>query len=292
MANGEGSDEVEADVRSRFGISKAIAAVAIPATGYLIAYGYESGFLTAFNIPAEVATLDLVTVIQASLALLSALMGLFWVANLVSMLWPVGRRLTWNGLRIVRDVVVLGIGAALPFLWPQQRNLGVFFLIMGGLLAFVDFVLPLITQRGRRPYKEKLEAVDAIDKKTTTLFDRLATSLRPGVLLLVLLVWAMYGFAQYLGLYTAQHRTEYLIAKMADGREAVVLREYHDRMICSEFDRESLHLEDGFFVLDVTSESVLWISREHVGPLCPQEPGTIETSGGGHSGGTGSDLDS
>ena len=283
MGSTTGSDKGGGHVQSRHTVPKAIAALAVPAAGYLVVYAHESGFLSAFNIPTAVASLNLVTVIQVSLALLGALAILFWFGNLVSMLWPEGRRLTRNHVRILLEAGVAGIGVALVFLWPQQRQLGVMLVCMGGLFAFMDFVWPLVTQRGRRPYKEKLEAVDRIDEKTKTLFDRMAASYGAGVLVLLLLVWALCGFAYYLGLYTAQHKAEYLVVKMADGREAVVLREYHDRMICSAFDRKLLRLEGGFFVLDVTSESVLWLNREKVGPLHPQEPGTTERSAGGNA---------
>jgi hypothetical protein len=248
-------------------LSRGAIALGVPAAGYLIVYAHEAGFLNTFGIPTALATLDLVTVLQVSLVLVGAMTLFFWVGNLVSMLWPQGRKLTWNHIRIIRDMGTAAAGVALVLLLPNTRSLGFVVLFMGGLFAFLDFVWPLLTQRGKKTYREKLEAVDEIDRNTKTLFDRAIPLLGVRTLRLFLLVGVLAAFAYLCGLYSAQHKVSYLAFQMDDGGEAVVLREYHDRLICAPFDRNARCLEEGFFILETACNSPLLLTLEEVGPL-------------------------
>jgi len=84
---------------------------------------------------------------------------------------------------------------------------------------------------------------------------------------LLLLVGALSAFAYIGGLYSAQHKVGYLTFQMDSGGEAVVLREYHDRLICAPFDRDVRCLEEGFFILETACNSPLLLTLEEVGPL-------------------------
>jgi hypothetical protein len=82
-----------------------------------------------------------------------------------------------------------------------------------------------------------------------------------------LLVVVLSAFAYFDGLYSAQHKVGYLVFQMDDGGEAVVLREYHDRLICAPFDRDARCLEKGFFILETACNFPLLLTLEEVGPL-------------------------
>lgn len=240
----------------------------------MIVYAHEAGFLNTFSIPTALATLDLITVLQVSLALVGAMTLFFWVGNLVCMLWPQGHRLTWNHIRIIRDMGTAAAGVALVLLLPNTRSLGFAVLFMGGLFAFLDFVWPLLTQRGKKTYKEKLEAADEIDRNTKTLFDRAIPLFGARTFLFLLLVGILSAFAYFHGLYSAQHKVDYLTFQMDHGGKAVVLREYHDRLICAPFDRNARCIDGGFFVLETASNSPLLLTPEGVGPLETSTPPT------------------
>ena len=248
-------------------LSQGAIALGVPAAGYLIVYAHEAGFLEAFSIPTALATLDLVTVLQVSLALVGAMILFFWVGNFVYMLWPQGRKLTRNHIRIIRDMGAVAVGVALVLWLPNTRTFGFGMLFTGGLFAFFDFVWPLLTQRGKKPYRDKLEAVDEIDRNTKTLFDKVIPLLGVRVVLLLMLVGALSAFAYLGGLYSAQHKVSYLTFQMDDGGEAVVLREYHDRLICAPFDRDTSCLKKGFFILETACTSPLLLTLEEIGPL-------------------------
>jgi len=248
-------------------LSRGAIALGVPAAGYLIVYAHEAGFLNTFGIPTALATLDLVTVLQVSLALVGAMTLFFWVGNLLSMLWPQGYKLTRNHIRIIRDIGTAAAGVVLVLLLPNTRSFGFLMLFIGGLFAFFDFVWPLLTQRGKKTYREKLEAMDEIDRNTKTLFDRAISLLGVGRLILLVLVGILAAFAYCYGVYFAQHKVDYLTFQMDHGGEAVVLREYHDRLICAPFDRDARCIEEGFFVLKTTFNSPLLLTLEEVGPL-------------------------
>ena len=257
----------EASTSSERLLLRGAIALGVPAAGYLIVYAHEAGFLNMFGIPTALATLGLVTVLQVSLMLVGAMSLFFWAGNLVSMLWPQGRKLTWNHIRIIRDMGSAAAGGALVLLLPNTRSLGFTVLFMGGLFAFFDFVWPLLTQRRKKTYREKLEAADEIDRNTKTLFDRALPLLGARTFVLLLLVGVLSAFAYLDGLYSAQHKVSYLVFQTDDGVEAVVLREYHDRLICAPFDRNTRCFGDGFFVLETASNAMLLLTPEEIGPL-------------------------
>jgi len=248
-------------------LSRGAIALGVPAAGYLIVYAHEAGFLNTFGIPTALATLDLLTVLQVSLVLVVAMTLFFWVVNLVYMLWPRGHILTLNQAHIMFDMVIAAAGVALVLLLPNMRLLGFVVVFMGGVLAFLHFVWPLLTQRGKKTYREKLEAMDEIDRNTKTLFDRAISLLGVGTLILLVLVVILAAFAYCYGVYFAQHKVDYLTFQMDHGGEAVVLREYHDRLICAPFDRDARCIEEGFFVLKTAFDSPLLLTLEEVGPL-------------------------
>jgi len=260
------SDREGGSSRERL-LSRGAIVIGVPAAGYLIVYSHEAAFLSTFSIPATFVTLDLATVLQVSLALVGAMILLFWGGNLVYMLWPKGCRLTWNHIRIIRDIGTAAAGVALVLLLPNERSFGFAVLFMAGLFAFLDFVWPLLTQRGKRTYREKLEAADEIDRNTKTLFDMAISFLGVRTFLLLLLVGVLSAFAYSHGQYSAQHKVNYLTFQMDDGGEAVVLREYHDRLICAPFDRDGRCLEGGFFILETAGNYPLLLTLAEIGPL-------------------------
>jgi len=248
-------------------LSRGAIALGVPAGGYLIVYAHEAGFLNTFGIPTALATLDLVTVLQVSLALVVAMTFCFWPVNLVYMLWPRGHIITLNQADIIFDIVIAAAGVALVLLLPNMRLLGFAVVFMGGVRAFLHFVWPLLTQRGKKTYREKLEAMGEIDRNTKTLVDRAISLLGVGTSILLVLVVILAVFAYCYGAYSAQHKVGYLTFQMDDGGEAVVVREYHDRLICAPFDRDARCIEEGFFVLKTAFDSPLLLTLEEVGPL-------------------------
>jgi hypothetical protein len=242
-------------------------ALGIPAAGYLITYMHEMGYLRAFNIPSAFITVDLITVLQVTLALAGALTFPFVFGNAISMLWPEGRLLSLNGVRILKSLALALIGIALVVFWPQRREIGIFFLIAGAFYALMDFAVPILGRRGKRPYREKLKEADEIDEGTKSLVDRLASSIGAYAFILVSAAIVLSAFSYYRGLYTADHKTHYLMRRTSSDDSTVVLREYHDRLICAYVDVEHRQLGEGFFVLSVVTDDPAVLVVSDIGPL-------------------------
>ena len=254
-------------------LRSATAALILPAVSYLVVYAHEAGYLSVFQIPAIFSTLDVALVVQVLLALLAVVALLCWLAEPMSMLWPDGQRLGVSGLRAAIPAVLVVLGLVLLWIWPENRALAAAFLGGGGLFAFVHYVLPLATQRGRRTYREKLDAADKADAATKGLVDRVAERFGRGVIIGALLIVAVSASSYCLGMYSAQHKVRYLVASLADGREAAVLREYHDRLVCATFDRATKCTRGGFFLVEATSGSIVDVASEQIGPLRPEQDG-------------------
>ena len=248
-------------------IRNLILTAALPALGYAIVYFHEWGYLSAFDIPPIFMTIDLMTVLQVAVALVGATLVLLMIGNFVSMSWPAGRAITRRGFQILRDTLIIVLGIVLGLCWPERIHIGLGTLSTGLFFAFIDFVWPAIIGPRNMKYKEKLERADTIDDKTKTIFDRIRSVAGCWLFLLLLAAFILPCFAYLRGLYTADRRCEFLVFEASDTRRAIVLREYHDRLLCAYVEPDDSRIELSFFLLPVPTGSPIEFSWAKIGPL-------------------------
>lgn len=250
---------------------RALLVGAIPALGYAIVYMHEWGYLARFSVPAVFMTIDVMTVIRVSIALSGATWLLFAAGNLASMLWPHGKRIARRGTQIARTLGTLALGVLLMLIWPERRSYGWFFFGAGCFFGFLDFVWPVVVGPRHLSYSEKLKKADQVDDNTKSLFDRLASAAGPQVALLLAMAMGLLSFAYMRGLYAADKRCEFLLFRTPSARTAVVLKEYHDRMICTHIDWDTAQVESGFFFLSVPTDQPITFTTAIIGPLHVRE---------------------
>lgn len=238
----------------------------IPIVGYLLVFAYEAGFCGAFHIPLSFIALS-PTMVFAVIAGLALSVGpLFAFANLVCM---IGLDLRDP---IVRSLIRLAIVAVLfllpivvnPKAWRESMGL----LLFLALFALLEFGLPLLTQRDKQTYREKLLGQEAIETGVSDLFDVLRT--RFGDLPVTVAMVMMLGIyvSNVVGRGHAKGQEEFLV--LLSSPEAVVLRVYGDDLVCAQFDRITQEVQPHFFVIKrvtLPSEPRIQLNLEKVGPL-------------------------
>lgn len=247
--------------------NQAIAMIISPAFGFLLAYQYESRFCEAFNIPREFMVLSWSTILSA----FSATIGIFMLLILITnFLFQIFANIETEGKEIIQinviritPVTLLALTSLLLYgiLWRESLwmiGLAVFFI-------FIEFVLPLITERQVKGYLKKLIASEERDANMKSLFSVMSSNKSKDALivfLVLIMVWVIAGMA---GNSSAKRQTDFLIPSTYP--EAVVLRIYGENIVCAQFDRSRKEIDNTYFVIRVDEVPKPKLILEEVGPL-------------------------
>jgi len=238
----------------------------IPLAGYLLAFAYEAGFCGVFHIPMSFMTLSPTMVFAAIAGLALLVAPLLWFANLMCMLGlglgdPIARSLI--RLAIPAALFLLSIGINLKA-WRESMGL----LLLLAFFVLLEFGLPLLTQRDKETYREKLLGQEAIEARVTDLFDVLGRrfgTLRVTIAMVMIMAILVSNIA---GRGQAKGQEEFLV--LPSSPEVVVLRVYGDDLVCAQFDRITQEVQPHFFVIKrvtLPSEPRMQLNLEKVGPL-------------------------
>ncbi len=248
------------------GLSEALLLALVPAIAYGMAYLYEAAYCNAFEIPRHLISLSPTTVLAVTFGLLSSLVFVLWIANLVGGILypdilgsPIGRAVHGMLIPVVATIIILIL----------NRPSGLFWYFSGVLLilGLLTFVFPLITNRKRKSYADKLEGQEEIEANVFLLSDHLRNlplRLRAIVILSAVCLWAAHLLVDG----DARRQTKFLIPKSQPDR--VVLRHYGDLLILAKFDRKSKVVSPEFSFVALASDDIAAATsflREEVGPL-------------------------
>jgi hypothetical protein len=240
---------------------------AISLGGYFIAYAYELGYGNFFGIPSSLIRLNLVIIFASAL-------GLFWlilcVGGVLNAIYPL---LPKRGSHIFRGLVHLApvFVVYLPLLFIYANTPRFWFVaklsaIWLALLLFVEFVWPLITQRGKATYIGKLEAQKDLDIRLDDLMSRI-TSTPKGLagVRLVLGLALLFYFSYALGQSAAMRQKSFLL--LGGKEDVALLRIYNGKFIGAHFDRKTKKIDRTLIILDTSQQNELRLIWEKIGPL-------------------------
>lgn len=210
--------------------------LALSSGGYAAVYSFRAGQASYFGLPAELLSLDLKDVVAGGIALSIVILSVVFVGNSLMQLiegelpYEIESRLKGlvvSTLFFATFVYLLGAPAA----WYYS------IVIAAVTFAFMQFVLPLFTQRGVPGYVEKLNA-DTADKRSSTPSPLTRFALkRPQLFLPALAFGLVLLLAEPVGVYTARTRVSYAVIPGAP--ERVVVAEYRGSFVTLELDRET-----------------------------------------------------
>ena len=212
-------------------------------TAYLLAFGYEAGFLAVFRVPIEFVKLNLSLILIVASALIVGLPILWW------MIWLImGGQHGILQTALVAGLLVI-VAVALLFLYGQHGKEQFRFLLGATILTVALSVVVCVVF-----FRRQTVAQDAGIPWRTEMV------LMVGLLFLV--VGVLTSFA--IGRRRALTQTHFLIP--TDTPDLVVLRIYGDLLVCSPFDRNTRRAESTF-VLRKASDGTCELKLEKIGPL-------------------------
>jgi hypothetical protein len=231
---------------------------------YLFAFIFEAGYAAVFGIPVQFITLGLTNVFVVGGSLLLITLTLLIIADLATM-----------ALRQSENPIYRRLSTLAPLFFA---SLGLFLLEVGtplqsaliGLLAgwlfilLIQFVFPILSQRGESTYHDKLLAQELHDARMGGLLRNIARRYG-GVYQLIYFLALVLFVTYYAGQADAFRERTFLVTESVP--ESVVLRIYGDEMICAPFDRSTRTVEPRFTLLRLSANSIPSLRREQIGPL-------------------------
>jgi hypothetical protein len=272
MAEEKQGQEVKVGFLRRITLTETFALATLPAAAYLIIFVYNWGYFDVFKIPLRFIQFNIREVFVVCGALLAFAVFLFSLFDFLSGLF-------------LSEIVPVSIAARVAGLTPMVMLFAAYLLLFADrwiewimflagvlILACILFVLPVMKQRGKGSYLEKLEAADreAADRE-------LQRSKAGGVTTFTtrfvgknafLVGWYVYIALQILysaGRSSAVHQREFHVASVPPESVALVISE--DYIVCAPFDRNTKEIEPGFMILDRQEISSVRFRLEQIGPL-------------------------
>jgi hypothetical protein len=232
---------------------------AAPAVAYLMTYLHELGFCKMFGIPYEFISPNLTTVFIVTGALVLCMSVPLWLAHAyltsLSGEHPIKRR-----IRILLPVLLITL--ALLYLFGEYAHVWLLFGSQWVLFLHIEFLTPLMTQRGKGSYVDKLRAEDLRDDRIDRPIAVLLGPVNPRAYYLFIFLSMALGISYFSGQSSANRKEEFLVPVATPDR--VVLRTYADKLITSRLKRETRTVERSF---EMISTERLTLRVEKVGPL-------------------------
>jgi len=241
--------------------------------GYLLGFAYEKGYADYFGIPVQLIKLNLISIF----------LSIFWLAAMMLIFIVyvnTGYLLLREKLREKRSVIFRAIIRLTPSVlfcaavFYIYRNTSWRMEVLGAILSWPiyillkEFIAPLIGQRGKGTYYQKMEAQEEKYKQMefASIWDLITYKRSATITLyLVIAIPLFYVFANWAGMAEAREQKEFFVIK--EPKPFVVLRIYGDKFICSSFDSKARTVEKTLYILDTPKQDGIWLDWQEVGPL-------------------------
>lgn len=240
----------------------------MPVMGYLIAFIYESRYLSVYGIPSDFVIINWTNLIVASGSVLGisiALLIFLWLP-LIAAIFGASMKNILFGI-IIRQISMYTYTTIFFARYHMMESGLEFVFILPVFLTFLDFIFPLITQRKVRGYSNKLKTQDKIDREKASFLKLPAVISRHIVIIIVVMVTVTIiltmGYME--GKRNALTREEYLVPSTYP--ESVVVRVYQDYLICTQFNQEPDSNERTFFLISIDEEPDFNLSLQEMNPL-------------------------
>jgi len=129
-------------------------------------------------------------------------------------------------------------------------------------MLFIEFGVPLMTQRGKASYAEKLSAEDARDDQIDRPLVRLIAPIGVRGCRLLMCILFLFAISYFSGQSRAYRQEDF--PTVVTSPDMVILRMYRDKLIAARLNRQSKTVESDFRIF--SAEGVT-LRIERVGPL-------------------------
>jgi len=237
----------------------------IPALGYLFVFAYESGYAKYYHFPLEFINIDLPQIVMSALTLYIVAVIVFFTIEWISFVFFKEHRYLYH--TIVRFLPFLGfiVGSIILTDWVRAINITIGLVIIG----IQEFVFPLISQKDKNSYEDKLRAYENADwdyrENRGALSWRITSIFGHRNILLVINTVLIFYMIQMAGEIGASRKMLYYT--IPNDPEKVVLRIYKNTLICADYDKEAKTVNTTFSVYQLDANSATIMKYEEAGPL-------------------------
>ena len=247
-------------------ITEGLAIASLPVAAYFLSYVFELGYCRFYNIPSLYIDISIINIVSTIIAVLSTYALFFFLFN--SLVHPffenVHRSIKWS-LRKISFIIFVSVGFAIISNWSLSESLQLV-LPVAGIVIFLEFGFPLLTQSKTHGYIKKLEAQKELDFKHDDILDKFIKKYGP-MLFSIFFVFYILSMATYFaGGIKARFQTEHLVS--INSPNIVYLRKYGQYLIGSKFDRNKKMLLNELVVEVIGTQKV---KLENLGQLVPFE---------------------
>lgn len=244
-------------------ISEGVLLALLSAGAYLLAYYYEKGYASAFNIPTSFINISLSSILTFGTILVGLILFLMPFINFFFMV-TVGR-IHPALLRAIIPIAFIFIFLLIQVYFFGFQTLRDWYLVLIYVVVFslLQLAFPLI-QSGKT-YVSKLEAQEKIDGEVVDAYALIQNKFgKDSLLVIIAFILGMY-IALSAGRAEAINQKDFLVTNSTP--ELVVLRIYGDNLICVPFDRITGEIEQNFSVIKNTGDISLALKLEELGQL-------------------------
>jgi hypothetical protein len=255
-------------------LSEAIIIAVTSASAYYFSYTYEKSFLSYFGIPPQFISIDITTMLSFGAIVFGALVLTFPALNMFTILLSSTKN--EHIVRLVRPywMFLFLILVHLYFFRFDKWTLLITYIVVCFFFAFFDFIFPLITQRDKKTYAEKLRAQEETESHFRSLPQEVAIRYGRETATMVMLLAIGYVVSSNAGLAEAMRQKDFLFTNTQP--QFVVIRIYSDRLICAQYDDMKNEILQKFSVIKL-GENTPILSLKSVGPLHPAATATPRT---------------
>ncbi|WP_373032919.1 hypothetical protein [Sulfurovum sp.] len=228
---------------------------------YLVTFAYQSGYAIYFDIPIQLISINLTTILLSCAALLGGAYFVYVLSNFIWMFTPKeDDPISFTIRRYIKIVIICLISLA-PFIF--QWVAWVVFLSALVFFAFFEFIFPLITQREKETYAEKLKSQTELDINTGKHMLWHEVDKRLGRWLVTSLVYGYIAlvFAYNIGTQRAEMK-EYFYKI---GNNTIVLAFYDDHIVTTTYDEKTKEFSGKLNIYGLDKN--IKLSKEKVGRL-------------------------
>jgi len=246
-------------------VTEGVFIASFPVVGYAVCVAYQSGYAKYFGIPSELITISIPDIMRVvailamfGLVIFSLFDGVYELLSEKAKQSIVVRRLSQF------SILFVFFGMFLLFFGLQWKHwIGIGIVLMVFMLG--NFALPLLTQKNKPTYEEKLKTQWEIDSKSKSLVSaaiekhgRANIQLIWGVMMLLLLSYSA-------GQSEAIRKVDYLVDKSKTN--TVILAIYDNKFVEAEFDPMTCVVSHKFIIGCFSDKAEFQFQTQKIGPL-------------------------
>jgi hypothetical protein len=245
---------------SRSLISDAIILAFASVSAYYFSFSYEKSFLLYFGVPSQFITIDLTTLLSFGVIVLFVILFVFPVLNLFMII--VSRIKNEHIVRLIRPYwffLIIFLTDIYLFGLEKPEYLGIL-LVICLVFLFFDFIFPLLTQRDKKTYTEKLIGQEEIESSIQYLPKNINIKFGREVAIFITLFILGVMISSDAGLAEAIRKEDYLFINTQP--QLIVIRIYSNRLICAQYDEMKKEVLPIFTIITLTNNSPELIQKK------------------------------